>query len=81
MIPLLVDVEVRDGCVMAIKVGQVLQGVWLPENNVSLLSATGDESVLGGVDKTVDTFLMEVESLSAILELVQIVHMDKSIER
>ena len=81
MIPLLVDVEVRDGCVMAIEVGQVLQGVWLPENNVSLLSATGDESVLGGVDKTVDTFLMEVESLSAILELVQIVHMDKSIER
>ena len=81
MVPLFVDVEVRDRCVMTIEVGQVLESVRLPENDVSLFSATCDESVLCGVHKTVDSFLMEIEGLSAVLELVQIVHVDESIQR
>ena len=53
---------------MTIQVGQVLQCVRLPQDDVSLLSATGNEPVLGGVDKTVDTFLMEIEGLASVVE-------------
>jgi hypothetical protein len=49
---------------------------------MALLSATGDLFVLYGVDETVDSLLMQVESfLLLIVQCVQLMHVDESIER
>ena len=81
MIPLLIDVEVAHGSVMTIEVGQLLQSVRFPENNVALLSATGHLLVLDGVDEAVDALLMQVERLfGPIVERFKLVHVDEAIQ-
>lgn len=46
MVPLLVNVQVADRSVMTIQVGELLQSIRLPENDMSLLTATSDLLVL-----------------------------------
>ena len=46
---------------MAVEICELLQGVGLPEDNVTLFTATGYLFVLDGVNEAVDTFLMQVE--------------------
>ena len=48
---------------MSVQVGELLQRVGLPEDNVALLTATGNLFVLDGVDEAVDALLMQVECL------------------
>jgi len=67
---------------VSVKVSQLLKCVRLPKNDMALLSATGDLFVLYGVDETVDSLLMQVESfLLLIVQCVQLMHVDESIER
>ena len=49
---------------------------------MAFLTAARDLLVLDGVDKAVDTFLMQVEcALFAVVERFKLVHMDEAIER
>ena len=64
---------------MTIEVGQVLQGVGLPQNDVSLFATGCYKSVFGGVHETIYTFLVEVECLATVVKRVQVVHVYESI--
>ena len=46
MVPLFVNVQITDGSIVTIQVGELLQSIRLPENNVSLFTATSDLLVL-----------------------------------
>ena len=82
MVPLLVDVQVAHRSVVSVQVGELLQRVGLPEDNVALFTAAGDLLVLLGVDEAVDTLLMQVErALLTIVEILQLVHMNEAVER
>ena len=61
VITLFVDVEVRDGGVVAVQVSESAQSEWLPQNDVSLFTAAGHESVFRRVDKCVHSLLMQIE--------------------
>ena len=67
---------------MPIQIGQVLQSVGLPENDMALLTATGNLFVFDRVYEAIDAFLMQVESsLCLVFELLYIVHVDEPVER
>lgn len=52
---------------MSIQIGQVLQSVGLPKDDVSLFSTGSNKSVLGRVHKAVDSFLMEIKGTSWLI--------------
>jgi hypothetical protein len=66
---------------MTIQIVQGLKSVRFPKDNVSLFSTTGDLLLLNRVDKTVDTFLMQVKGLSGtVLERLKLVHVNETVQ-
>lgn len=80
MAPVLIQCKILDTGVVAIQVAENTQGKWIPHENVSLLAATSYKPMFGRIDETIDTFLMQVECLSVVLEILNIVNMDEGIE-
>ena len=81
MVPVLIDVKVRDRGVMTVQMGQLLKRVGLPKDNVTLHTATRNLFVLDRVHKAVDSFEMQVERfLSPVVECLQLVHVDEAVQ-
>ena len=60
----------------------MLERIGLPEDDVTLLTTTRHLLMLDGVDKAVDTLLMQVESAFRLIsQIVEIVHMNETVER
>ena len=80
MVPFLIDVELLDRSIVTVEVGQLLQGVRLPEDDVTLLSAASDLLLFDRVDKAIDALLVEIESLLGLIgEIRNIVHVDEAV--
>ena len=57
-----------------------MQGVRLPEDDVTLLSAARDLLLFDRVDKAIDALLVEIESLLGLVgEIRNIVHVDEAV--
>ena len=80
MVPFLIDVELLDRSIVTVQVRQLLQGVRLPEDDVTLLSAASDLLLFDRVDKAIDALLVEIESLLGLIgEIRNIVHVDEAV--
>ena len=80
MVPFLIDVELLDRSIVTVEVRQLLQGVRLPEDDVTLLSAASDLLLFDRVDKAIDALLVEIESLLGLIgEIRNIVHVDEAV--
>ena len=67
---------------MTVEVGELLESVGFPENDVALLTAAGDLLVLDAIDEAIDALLVQVErSLGPVVQILQLVHVDETVER
>ena len=80
MASVLIQCEILDTGVVAIQVAENTQGKWIPHENMSLFAATCYKPMLGRIDETIDTFLVQVECFSVVLEILNIVNMDEGIK-
>ena len=67
---------------MTVEVGELLESIGFPENDVALLTAAGDLLVLDAIDEAIDALLVQVErSLGPVVQILQLVHVDETVER
>lgn len=82
MISVLIQSEILHGCVVAIQVRESAKSEGVPHNNVSFLTATGNESVLGRVNEGVYTLLMKIEGLIIlVIEVFNIMDVNLTVQR
>ena len=82
VVPVFIDIQVTHRRVMPIQIGQLLESVGLPEDDMTLFTTTSDLLVLDRVDETVDTLLMKIESsFLLIVKRFKLMHVDEAIER
>ena len=81
VVPLLVDVQMGHARVVAVQVGQLLECIRLPENDVALLTTASNLLVLDRVDEAVYTLLMQVECAPWLVDQIgKVVHMDETVK-
>lgn len=82
VVPVLVEREVLHGRVVAVEVGEGAQGERVPHDDVALLAARSDETVLARVHEGVHALLMQVEGLVLLVdEVLDVVDVDEAVER
>jgi len=80
MVPIFIDIQVTHRRVMPIQIGQLLESVGLPEDDMTLFTTTSNLFVLDRVDETVDTLLMQIESsFLLVVKRFELMHVDESI--
>ena len=67
---------------MTVKIGKGSQCEWIPHNDVTLLTTTCDESLLAGINKGINTLLMQVKRLIvSVVQILNVVDMNETIKR
>ena len=58
MVPFLIDVELLDRSIVTVQIGQLLQGVRLPKDDMALLFTASDLLLFYRVNEAINAFLM-----------------------
>lgn len=78
---LLVNCKVLHRCVMTFQILQCFQCKWIPHYNVAFLATTSNEPMFIRVNKSIDTFLMQVECFVLFVrKILDTMDMDKTIQ-
>ncbi len=78
---LFVDGQILHTGIVTIKVGKSAKRERIPHNNVPFLTAGSNKPMSGAVNERVDTFLVEVEGLSLVRQVVDVVDVDETVQR
>jgi hypothetical protein len=67
---------------MTIHIVKYTKGEGVPHNNMALLAATRDESMLARVNEGIDSLLMKIERFVLFVsELLNIMNVDETVKR
>ena len=82
VVPIFIKSKILNTGCMSVEITEGVSSERIPHNDMSLFSATGYKSVLRGIDKGIDTFLMKCKCLVFFkAKIFNIVNVDKPIKR